>query len=173
VSRWTFLEQDYLRSKLKAKPDPPTPAPGETPEQGLRRVQWRRDELDLTRDTTGPQPLDHGRFPAERDRGPRRLQPKIFHQKFILRDYRKAARPTTALLTGPANFTDTDTHKNLNSVFVFHDADVCRLYRVEVEQLRRGSFGRALHGEVPKTYDLGGVPVKVCSLLITRPSWSS
>ena len=53
--------------------------------------------------------MDHGRFPAERHRGPRRLQPKIFHKKFILRDYRKAARPTTALLT-PANFTDTDTH---------------------------------------------------------------
>jgi phosphatidylserine/phosphatidylglycerophosphate/cardiolipin synthase-like enzyme len=157
-----FLEQDYLRSKLKAKPDPPAPAPGETPEQALRRVQWRKDELDLTRDTT----LARNRWimaaflrSGIEVRGD--YNPKIFHQKFILRDYRKGARPTTALLTGSANFTDTDTHKNLNSVFVFHDADVCRQYRVEVEQLRRASFGRAMHGEVPKTYDLGGVPVKI------------
>jgi hypothetical protein len=156
-----FLEQDYLRSKLKAKPDPPTPAPGETPEQALRRVQWRKDELDLTRDTTlatagswSPSCGAASRFAAT-------TTPRSSTRKFILRDYRKGARPTTALLTGSANFTDTDTHKNLNGVFVFHDADVCRLYRVEVEQLRRGSFGRALHGEVPKTYDLGGVPVKV------------
>jgi len=61
----------------------------------------------------------------------------------------------------PANFTGKDTHKNLNNVFVFNDADVCRQYRIEVEQLRRGSFGRGLHGEVPKTYNVGGVPVKV------------
>jgi hypothetical protein len=45
-----FVEQDYLRSKLKAKPDPPTPEPGETPDDALRRVQWRKDELDLGRD---------------------------------------------------------------------------------------------------------------------------
>jgi hypothetical protein len=38
---------------------------------------------------------------------------------------------------------------------------VCRQYETEVEQLRRGSFGRGMHGDVPKTYDLAGVPVKV------------
>ncbi|MBA2768052.1 MAG: hypothetical protein H0U35_02760 [Sporichthyaceae bacterium] len=32
---------------------------------------------------------------------------------------------------------------------------------VEVEQLRRGSFGRGIHGDVPKVYDLAGIPVKV------------
>ena len=87
--------------------------------------------------------------------------PKIFHQKFVLRDYRGRARATSALLTGSANFTVTDTHRNLNHVFVFHDAYVCRQYLDEVEQLRVGSFGRGLHGPVPTTYDLGGVPVKV------------
>jgi phosphatidylserine/phosphatidylglycerophosphate/cardiolipin synthase-like enzyme len=162
VSIEAFVEQDYLKSKLKAAPDSPAPAPGETPEQALRRVQWRKDELDLKRDST----LARNRWILSaflrngiQVRGD--YNPKIFHQKFVLRDYRKGALPTTALLTGSANFTETDTHKNLNNVFVFHDADVCRQYRVEVEQLRKGSFGRGLHGEVPKTYDLAGVPVKV------------
>jgi hypothetical protein len=44
---------------------------------------------------------------------------------------------------------------------VFRNAYVCRQYLTEVEQLQRGSFGRGLHGEVPKTYDLAGVPVRV------------
>jgi phosphatidylserine/phosphatidylglycerophosphate/cardiolipin synthase-like enzyme len=162
VSIQIFLEQDYLKSKLKAAPTAPAPEPGETPEQALRRVQWRKDEFDLGREKTLARNRwiltaflrngieVHGDF-----------NPKIFHQEFVLRDYRKGAVATTALLTGSANFTDNDTHKNLNNVFVFRDVDVCRQYRVEVEQLRRGSFGRAMHGDVPKTYDLGGVPVKV------------
>jgi phosphatidylserine/phosphatidylglycerophosphate/cardiolipin synthase-like enzyme len=88
--------------------------------------------------------------------------PAIFHQKFVLRDYREeTALPTSALLTGSANFTRTDMHRNLNHVFVFRNAYVCRQYETEVEQLRRGSFGRGMHGDVPKTYDLAGVPVKV------------
>jgi hypothetical protein len=44
---------------------------------------------------------------------------------------------------------------------VFHNSYVCRQYEVEFEQLRRGMFGRGMHGEEPKTYDLAGVPVKV------------
>jgi phospholipase D-like protein len=125
-------------------------------------VQWRKDELDLARETTLARNrwiltafLSNG-IEIQGD-----FNPKIFHQKFVLRDYRKGAIATTALLSGSANFTDNDTHKNLNNVFVFNDADVCRQYRAEVEQLRGGSFGRGLHGDVPKTYDLAGVPVKV------------
>lgn len=38
-----FVEQDYLKSKLKALPDPPTPEPGETPEVGGQMVE---DYLD-------------------------------------------------------------------------------------------------------------------------------
>ena len=87
--------------------------------------------------------------------------PRIFHQKFVLRDYDGRARPTSALLSGSANFTLTDTHRNLNHVFVFRSAFVCRQYLAEVEQLRAGSFGRGMHGDVPRVYDLGGVPVKV------------
>ena len=88
--------------------------------------------------------------------------PKIFHQKFILRDYRDGkARPTSALLTGSANFTDTDTHRNLNHIVVFHSAFICRQYETEVEQLRRGSFGRGLHGMSRRSTTSAGVPVKV------------
>jgi hypothetical protein len=65
------------------------------------------------------------------------------------------------LLSRSANFTFTDTHGNLSNIFVFHDADICRQYATEVEQLKQGQFGRSQHGDVPKTYDLGGVPVKV------------
>ena len=92
------------------------------------------------------------------------FNPKIFHQKFILRDYYdgKATNPgNPALLSGSANFTVTDTHVNLNHVFVFHSAYVSRQYELEFLQLRHGMFGRGLHGDVPATYDLGGVPVKV------------
>jgi hypothetical protein len=43
-----FLEQDYLRSDLAGTPPkPPTPRPGETPAEALRRVQWQKDEIDL------------------------------------------------------------------------------------------------------------------------------
>ena len=47
-----YVEQDYLKRKLRAKPAPPKPIGDETPEQALRRVQWRRDEDDLTREAT-------------------------------------------------------------------------------------------------------------------------
>ncbi len=157
-----FLEQDYLRTTLKSDPDPPKTQPGETPEDALIRVQWRRDELDLDRDST----LARNRWILTallrngiEVRGD--FNPEIFHQKFVLRDYRGRARKTSALLSGSANFTITDTHQNLNNVFLFHDANVCRQYRVEFDQLEHGEFGRGRHGEVPKTYDLGGVPVKV------------
>jgi hypothetical protein len=86
-------------------------------------VQWRKDELDLARETT----LARNRWilTAFLSNGIEihgDFNPKIFHQKFVLRDYRKGAIATTALLSGSANFTDNDTHKNLNNVFVFDDA---------------------------------------------------
>ena len=65
------------------------------------------------------------------------------------------------MLSGSANFPWADTHSNLNNVVVFHNAYVCRQYQAEVEQLQRASFGRGLHGELPRTYDLSGVPVRV------------
>lgn len=46
----------------------------------------------------------------------------------MVRDYRGKAKPTSALLSGSTNFTDTDCHKNLNHIFVFHDAGICEQY---------------------------------------------
>jgi phosphatidylserine/phosphatidylglycerophosphate/cardiolipin synthase-like enzyme len=86
---------------------------------------------------------------------------EIFHQKFVIRDYRGRARPTSALLTGSTNFTHTDTHANLNHVVIFHDPRICADYTGEFAQMREGAFGRQRLGKVPKTYNIGGVPVKV------------
>ena len=158
-----FLEQDYLRSGLKRDSDgipvAPAPKPGETPEQALERVQWLDDETDLAANRRILAALLRSDVEVRGD-----FNPKIFHQKFVLRDYRdgKATSPgNPALLTGSANFTMTDTHRNLNHLFVFHSAFVARQYETEFSQLRAGQFGRGMHGDAPGTYDLGGVPVKV------------
>ncbi len=153
-----FLEQDYLRTPLQGKPPkPPKQKSGETPEQALFRVQWLDDQTELAENRRILSALLRSDVQVRGD-----YNPKIFHQKFVLRDYRQGkALPTSALLSGSANFTLTDTHRNLNHVVVFNSAFVCRQYEVEVEQLRRGSFGRGLHGEVPKVYDLAGVPAKI------------
>jgi phosphatidylserine/phosphatidylglycerophosphate/cardiolipin synthase-like enzyme len=152
-----FLEQDYLRSPLVGDPPkPPVPRPGETAADALHRVQWLEDDTELAENRRILAALLRSDVQVRGD-----YNPRIFHQKFVLRDYDGRARPSSALLSGSANFTLTDTHRNLNHVFVFRSAFVCRQYLTEVEQLRAGSFGRGMHGDVPKVYDLGGVPVKV------------
>lgn len=91
----------------------------------------------------------------------------IFHQKFVVRDLRlesgggwkTGGRP--ALLTGSANFTETDCHTNLNHALVFHHSDVAKEYGKEFAELYSGEFGRGRIGDKPKTFDVGGVPVKV------------
>ena len=71
------------------------------------------------------------------------FNPKIFHQKFVIRDKGKAK---AAVLTGSANFTVTDTHRNLNHVAIFHDDGVVAAYDSEFDQLWDGIFG----GRSPK-----------------------
>jgi phosphatidylserine/phosphatidylglycerophosphate/cardiolipin synthase-like enzyme len=66
------------------------------------------------------------------------FNPKIFHHKFVIRDRGKAK---AAVLTGSANFTNTDTHRNLNHVAIFHDDGVVAAYESEFDQLREGIFG--------------------------------
>lgn len=153
-----FLEQDYLRTRLQGQPPSlPKPRGSETLEQALHRVQWLQDETELAENRRILSALLRSDVQVRGD-----FNPELFHQKFILRDYRGSRSvPTSALLSGSANFTVTDTHRNLNHLVVFDNAYVCRQYEVEVEQLRRGSFGRGLHGAVPKSYNLAGVPVKV------------
>lgn len=91
----------------------------------------------------------------------------IFHQKFVVRDLRlrkdggMQSGGAPGLLTGSANFTDTDCHTNLNHVVVFHHAGVTGEYAVEFAEIYAGQFGRGLVGAIPKTHDVEGVPVKV------------
>ena len=106
-----FLEQDYLRSVLKRGPDgvplPPKPKAGETPAEALERVQWSADETELAENRRILGALLRSDVEVRGD-----FNPKIFHQKFILRDYYdgKATSPgNPALLTGSANFT-VDRH---------------------------------------------------------------
>ena len=81
-----FLEQDYLRSVLKRGSDgvplPPKPKPGETPAEALERVQWLADETDLAENRRILGALLRSDVEVRGD-----FNPKIFHQKFILRDY--------------------------------------------------------------------------------------
>lgn len=91
------------------------------------------------------------------------FNPEIFHQKFIIRDGQ-------AVLTGSANFTDTDTHKNLNAILTVEDVEVAKEFSREYTELRRGQFGRysvappAAGGHTirPKELLVGDVRVKVC-----------
>ena len=156
VSVQMFVEQDYLRTARPKKALTATPVGNETEEQAIARTQWEDDgdELDVNRRIFSA--LLRSDIDIKSD-----YNPAIFHQKFVLRDYHGKALPTSALLTGSANFTTTDTHKNLNHVVVFNDHRVCRDYLTEVQHLGGGDFGRGQHGDVPKVYDLNGVPVKV------------
>jgi len=97
-------------------------------------------------------------------------RPKIFHQKFVVRD---PGTDSAAVLTGSANFTRTDTGtnpsgnpaqrgNNLNHVVVLHGKPIARLYVEEFERLRAGTFG-ALHERVearPRELRIGRVRVK-------------
>jgi hypothetical protein len=97
-----FLEQDYLRSDLEGSPpDLPEPKPGETPEQALFRTQWLEDRTELAENRRILAALLRSDVQVRGD-----YNPAIFHQKFVLRDYREGkALPSSALLTGSANFT--------------------------------------------------------------------
>jgi hypothetical protein len=92
-----FLEQDYLRSDLKGTPpDPPKPRSGETLEQALFRTQWLEDMTE---------PAENRRIFAALLRSDVQVRgdynPAIFHQKFVLHDYRKGkALSTSALSNG-------------------------------------------------------------------------
>ncbi|MEQ4305862.1 phospholipase D-like domain-containing protein [Plantactinospora sp. B6F1] len=155
VSVRMVLEQDYLRT---AKLPRITARPGEPEADARRRAQWEPEP--------GSRSLEPNRrivaallrcdVDVKAD-----YNPAIFHQKFAVRDYRQRAGGRTAVLSGSANFTGTDCHRNLNHVVLFHDARICREYADEFARLRQGRFGRGEHGRVPNAYNVGGVPVKV------------
>ena len=94
------------------------------------------------------------------------LNPKIFHQKFIVRD---PGAPTSGVLTGSANFTLTDTGtntagggNNLNHLLLLRGQTAAGLYQREFERLRSGTFGelRERREPRPREFRLGGLRVK-------------
>ncbi|MEK6327289.1 MAG: phospholipase D-like domain-containing protein [Actinomycetota bacterium] len=152
VSVSLYVEQSYLREERLPSV---TPQGDETDEEARRRVQWAA-EGGLSENRRILDALLASTIDVKAD-----YNPNIFHQKFAIRDYRGRATESSALLSGSANFTVTDCHTNLNHVFVFHDARICGEYWQEFQEIRQGHFGRDGHGQVPRAYNLAGVPVKV------------
>ncbi|MEH6359590.1 MAG: phospholipase D-like domain-containing protein [Amylibacter sp.] len=60
--------------------------------------------------------------------------PKIFHQKFIVRD-------GVSILTGSTNFTTTGVTKNLNHVTIIHDVKVAKEYKKNLHNCVREFSG--------------------------------
>ncbi|MFH1051767.1 MAG: phospholipase D-like domain-containing protein [bacterium] len=81
---------------------------------------------------------------------------KIFHQKFIVRD-------GSSVLTGSTNFTDTDTHKNLNHIIIIHDKNVAKIYSSEYGEIQEGHFGKLNegHDKAPNDLVVSDVPVRI------------
>lgn len=153
-----FMEQDYL---CAADPPKPKPKAGQTARDARLEVQWEESRqpktLKTNRDILAA--LLRCGVDVKAD-----LNPRIFHQKFIVRDYRNGkSLGKTGLLTGATNFTATGTHKNLNHVILFHDYRVARAYSAKFEELMSGTFGalRSREGILPKTINIKGVPVRV------------
>jgi phosphatidylserine/phosphatidylglycerophosphate/cardiolipin synthase-like enzyme len=141
-----ILEGDYLRE------DPPRADPwavtGDNESNRIIHAALLRAGVDLVTD----------------------LNPKIFHQKFIVRD---PGRDTAAVLTGSTNFTRTDTGinppdnpeqpgNNLNHLVILRGQTAAGLYLAEFQRMRSGTFG-ALQERVnprPAEFRLGRIRVK-------------
>lgn len=88
------------------------------------------------------------------------FNPRIFHQKFIIRD-------GTAVLTGSTNFTETGTHRNLNHLLIIKNEDVAEIFEREFREIKKGRFGRNSVDEgetenTPKEVIVDDIRVKVC-----------
>lgn len=153
-----FLEQDYLRA---AAPPKVSQQNGQTLRQAELAAQWeeRRRPASLRTNRDILAALLRCGVDIKAD-----LNPQIFHQKFIVRDYRgDTSLGKASLLTGSANFTTTDMHQNLNHMIVFHDYRIARAYAGEFAELMAGTFGalRLREEDLPRTINIKGVPVRV------------
>lgn len=92
---------------------------------------------------------------------------KIFHDKFIVRDYDEK---TAALLTGSTNFTDTGTRNNYNHIIIIHfnkkaqkkqSYQILTRYKDEFEELWSGVFGNNQPEQEIKHYRIGKTTIKV------------
>ncbi|MFK7802435.1 MAG: phospholipase D-like domain-containing protein [Anaerolineae bacterium] len=152
-----FLEQDYVtETRLPAV----STLEGETEEQARYRTQWD-DEDDNSKHKVNRNIMSvllRNRIDVKVD-----FNPKIFHQKFIIRDFRGGSKAKSAVLSGSTNFTVTGTHNNLNHVIIFNDVGVCRRYREEFDEIREGNFGvfSRRKRSYPSTVNIEGVPVRV------------
>lgn len=153
-----FLEQDYIKEK---KPPKIKQRENQTLEEAREIAQWtekrKTDDTRTNRDILTA--LLRCGIDVKAD-----INPEIFHQKFIIRDYRNGkTMGRAAVLTGSTNFTDTGTHKNLNNVIVLHDYRICRVFEEEFDELRSGTFGslQERRPKFPKTINIKGVPVRI------------
>jgi hypothetical protein len=140
-----ILEQDYLREE-KPSADPWATL-GDYEENRVIHAALLRAGIDVVSD----------------------LNPKIFHNKFIVRD---PGEPTSGVLTGSTNFTLTDTGtnppgaspsgNNLNHVVVLHGRTAAKLFESDFRKLRTGTFGelRERHPSRPQELRLGKIRVK-------------
>src|SRR5919112_1218759 len=148
-----FLEQDYLVEAWGPADLARLREPGESEADVRERIVWGNADLPLNVNRRLLGALQRAKIDVKAD-----LNPAIFHQKFAVRDIRE---DDASVLTGSANFTDTDTHANLNHIVVFHDARVAQEYYSQFNQLREGEFGRGSLGLPPRDYMLDGVPVRI------------
>jgi phosphatidylserine/phosphatidylglycerophosphate/cardiolipin synthase-like enzyme len=157
VSVRMFMEQDYLKANKHPKPE----FVGERTEaEELLHVQWHEQRTaghKTNREILSA--LLRCGVDVKAD-----LNPNIFHQKFIVRDFRNGRKKGNySVLTGSTNFTWTGTHKNLNHIVVFNDLRVVKEYANEFSELREGTFGslRTRRYSTSSTMNLGGVPVRI------------
>ena len=152
-----IIEQDYIAGDKIPRA---TAKPGETLAEAVHRVQWNEYRRPKTAKTNRDilAALLRNAIDVKAD-----YNPKIFHQKFIVRDYDGKSRSTSAVLTGSTNFTRTGTHKNYNHVVIFNDYRICKAYLLEFAEIRSGTFGALSlrRKNIPGTYNLNGVPVRV------------
>lgn len=166
ISIRMFMEQDYLCAEA---PPRVVPKAGQNKRDAQIEAQWderRRPASTRTNRDILAALLRCG-VDVKAD-----LNPVIFHQKFIVRDYRNGrSLGRAALLTGSANFTNTDTHKNLNHLIVFHDYRIARAYAEEFAELMGGTFGalRMRDDNKPRTVNIKGVPVRILFAPDDRP----
>ena len=85
------------------------------------------------------------------------FNPKIFHQKFIVRD-------SKSVLTGSTNFTDTGTSANLNHIVIIHDEAIAKIYNKEFREIQQGHFGKLNEGHDPKPKEVMVSNVRVKTL---------
>ena len=140
ISVRIVVEASYLRESTPIPvPDPAVPAE----EQDLGDFEVNRHQMHRLLRSAAHFKLD--------------FNASTFHQKFIIRDYKK---PQEALLTGSTNFTPTGTGSNLNNVVIFRDPDVVKDYREEWNQINQGIFGRhSPRDHKPDEHMVGGTKV--------------